>query len=158
MALQTARVDMLVDARMAFVPRSGATDAAGIQRVEAATIAGVPVYFQVLHRHESPRNASYEDPDTGIVATLFILIGLTAGSWLALRNLRRGAGEAVLNLHARQPDDHADGAAAATFDRFEMRIHKRVLTLICPTDFLKKVTDFAIDPGVEVELQLTDYN
>ena len=50
------------------------------------------------------------------------------------------------------------GNGTATFDRFEMRIHKRVLTLICPTDFLKKVTDFAIDPGVEVELQLTDYN
>ena len=48
------------------------------------------------------------------------------------------------------------GNGTATFDRFEMRIHKRVVTLICPPDFIKKVTDFSIDPGVDVELHLTD--
>jgi small subunit ribosomal protein S20e len=37
-----------------------------------------------------------------------------------------------------------------------MRIHKRVVTLISPPEYIKKVTDFSIDPGVEVELHLTD--
>lgn len=49
------------------------------------------------------------------------------------------------------------GNGTSTFDRLEMRIHKRVVTLICPTDFIKKVTDFNIDPGVEVELHFTDF-
>jgi small subunit ribosomal protein S20e len=48
------------------------------------------------------------------------------------------------------------GNGTDTFDRFEMRIHKRVVTLISPPEFIKKVTDFSIDPGVEVELHLTD--
>lgn len=48
------------------------------------------------------------------------------------------------------------GNGTATFDRFELRIHKRVVTLICPTEFLKKVTDLNIAAGVEVELHLSE--
>ena len=48
------------------------------------------------------------------------------------------------------------GNGTATFDRWEMRIHKRIVTLICPAEYIKKVTDFAIDPGVEVEVHLSD--
>jgi small subunit ribosomal protein S20e len=48
------------------------------------------------------------------------------------------------------------GNGTQTFDRFEMRIHKRVVNLICPAEYIKKVTDFTIEPGVEVELHFTD--
>ena len=48
------------------------------------------------------------------------------------------------------------GNGTQTFDRFEMRIHKRVVHLICPAEYIKKVTDFTIEPGVEVELHFTD--
>ena len=48
------------------------------------------------------------------------------------------------------------GNGTSTFDRFEMRIHKRVVHLICPADYIKKVTDFNIEAGVEVELHFTD--
>ena len=48
------------------------------------------------------------------------------------------------------------GNGSSTFDRYEMRIHKRVLTLVCPPDFIKKVTSIVIDPGVDVELVIKD--
>ena len=48
------------------------------------------------------------------------------------------------------------GNGTQTFDRFEMRIHKRVVNLISPAEYIKKVTDFTIEPGVEVELHFTD--
>jgi len=44
------------------------------------------------------------------------------------------------------------GNGTSTFDRFEMRIHKRVITLICPTEYIKKVTNITIDPGVDIDL------
>ena len=37
-----------------------------------------------------------------------------------------------------------------------MRIHKRILTLICPAHYLKKITAVNIDPGVNVELKLSE--
>ena len=48
------------------------------------------------------------------------------------------------------------GNGTQTFDRFEMRIHKRVVNLICPAEYIKKVTNLVIEPGVEIELHFTD--
>ncbi len=39
-----------------------------------------------------------------------------------------------------------------TWDRFEMRIHKRVIDIHCPSSVVKEITNFRIDPGVDVNL------
>jgi small subunit ribosomal protein S20e len=44
------------------------------------------------------------------------------------------------------------GSGSSTYD--EMRIHKRVLTLICPIDLIRKVTSIFVDHGVNVELSI----
>ena len=43
-----------------------------------------------------------------------------------------------------------------TFDRFELRIFKRVIDLVCTRDDLREITSVRIDPGVEVDLILMD--
>ena len=44
------------------------------------------------------------------------------------------------------------GDGSSTYDRYNMRIHKRVLTLVCSPDFIKKITSFSIARGVSIEL------
>jgi small subunit ribosomal protein S20e len=39
-----------------------------------------------------------------------------------------------------------------TWDRFEMRIHKRVIDLHSPQETVSKITSINIEPGVEVEV------
>ena len=39
-----------------------------------------------------------------------------------------------------------------TWDRFEMRIHKRVIDLQSPQEIVKQITSISIEPGVEVEI------
>ena len=43
-----------------------------------------------------------------------------------------------------------------TWDRFELRIYKRIIDLICTTTDIKEITSIKIDPGVEVELTMTN--
>ena len=43
-----------------------------------------------------------------------------------------------------------------TWDRFEMRIYKRVLDLTCTQAAIKEITSIKIEPGVEVELAITN--
>lgn len=43
-----------------------------------------------------------------------------------------------------------------TWDRFEMKIHKRVIDLHSPFSVVKHITTMAIDPGVDVELTIAD--
>ncbi len=43
-----------------------------------------------------------------------------------------------------------------TWDRFEMKIHKRVIDLQSPLSVVKHITTLAIDPGVDVELTIAD--
>jgi small subunit ribosomal protein S20e len=43
-----------------------------------------------------------------------------------------------------------------TWDRFEMRIHKRVIDLISTPDVVKQITSITIEPGVEVEVTISD--
>ncbi|KAL9396484.1 hypothetical protein Peur_010737 [Populus x canadensis] len=44
------------------------------------------------------------------------------------------------------------GEGTNTWDRFELRIHKRVIDLFSSTDVVKQITSITIEPGVEVEL------
>ena len=44
------------------------------------------------------------------------------------------------------------GEGTNTWDRFEMRIHKRVIDIMCPSSAVKNITDFKIDSSVDVNL------
>eukprot|EP00999_Lentomonas_sp_LEN2_P001574 NODE_2639_length_529_cov_113.330846_g2589_i0.p1 GENE.NODE_2639_length_529_cov_113.330846_g2589_i0~~NODE_2639_length_529_cov_113.330846_g2589_i0.p1 ORF type:complete len:127 (+),score=22.21 NODE_2639_length_529_cov_113.330846_g2589_i0:75-455(+) len=44
------------------------------------------------------------------------------------------------------------GEGTNTWDRFEMRVHKRLIDLNSPSEVVKKITSIDIDPGVDVEV------
>lgn len=44
------------------------------------------------------------------------------------------------------------GEGSKTWDRFEMRIHKRVIDIHCPSSVVKEITNFRIEAGVDVNL------
>ena len=44
------------------------------------------------------------------------------------------------------------GEGTNTWDRFELRIHKRVIDLQSPSEIVKQITSISIEPGVEVEV------
>mmetsp|Transcript_11771 Transcript_11771/g.33321 ORF Transcript_11771/g.33321 Transcript_11771/m.33321 type:complete len:115 (+) Transcript_11771:124-468(+) len=44
------------------------------------------------------------------------------------------------------------GEGTNTWDRFEMRIHKRVIDLHSPQEDVKQITSISIEPGVDVEV------
>jgi small subunit ribosomal protein S20e len=46
------------------------------------------------------------------------------------------------------------GEGTNTFDRFQMRIHKRIIDLHCSVDVVKQLTTIPIEPGVDVELTM----
>jgi small subunit ribosomal protein S20e len=48
------------------------------------------------------------------------------------------------------------GEGTNTWDRFEMRIHKRIIDLEAPTDIVKSITAVSIEPGVEVEVTIQE--
>merc|ERR1711991_603427 len=48
------------------------------------------------------------------------------------------------------------GEGTITFDRFEMRVHKRVIDLIAPSELVKKITSITIESGVDVEVTVAD--
>ena len=45
-----------------------------------------------------------------------------------------------------------NGEGTNTYDRFEMRIHKRVIDLHSPGEIVKQITSINIEPGVDVEV------
>eukprot|EP00397_Hematodinium_sp_SG-2012_P061565 GEMP01081771.1.p1 GENE.GEMP01081771.1~~GEMP01081771.1.p1 ORF type:complete len:120 (-),score=34.84 GEMP01081771.1:453-812(-) len=49
-----------------------------------------------------------------------------------------------------------NGEGTNTWDRFEMRIHKRIVDLHSPSDVVKQITSISIEPGVEVEVTIAD--
>lgn len=60
----------------------------------------------------------------------------------------------ILRLTVRKAPS---GNGTQTFDRYEMRIHKRLIDLYCPQDIVRKISDSCqIDPGVDVEVTLQD--
>ena len=48
------------------------------------------------------------------------------------------------------------GEGTNTYDRFEMRIHKRLIDLHSPSEIVKQITSISIEPGVEVEVTIND--
>ena len=48
------------------------------------------------------------------------------------------------------------GEGTNTYDRWEMRIHKRIIDLHSPSDVVKQITAISIEPGVEVEVTIND--
>lgn len=48
------------------------------------------------------------------------------------------------------------GEGTNTWDRFEMRIHKRLIDLYSPPEVVKQITSITIEPGVEVEVTVAD--
>ncbi len=48
------------------------------------------------------------------------------------------------------------GEGTNTYDRFEMRIHKRLIDLHSPADVVKQITSISIEPGVEVEVTIAN--
>jgi len=48
------------------------------------------------------------------------------------------------------------GEGTNTWDRFEMRIHKRIIDLHSPAEIVKQITSINIDPGVEVEVTIAE--
>lgn len=48
------------------------------------------------------------------------------------------------------------GEGTNTWDRFEMRIHKRIIDLHSPAEVVKQITSISIEPGVEVEVTIAD--
>ncbi|XP_043294554.1 40S ribosomal protein S20-like, partial [Cervus elaphus] len=48
------------------------------------------------------------------------------------------------------------GEGSKTWDRFQMRIHKRLIDLHSPSEIVKQITSISIEPGVEVEVTTAD--
>ena len=48
------------------------------------------------------------------------------------------------------------GEGTMTWDRFQMRIHKRIIDLESPSEIVKQITSISIEPGVEVEVTIAD--
>ena len=48
------------------------------------------------------------------------------------------------------------GEGTNTWDRFEMRIHKRLLDIVSSAEVVKQITSISIEPGVEVEVTIAD--
>jgi len=46
------------------------------------------------------------------------------------------------------------GEGTNTWDRFEMRIHKRLIDLHSPSEVVKQITSISIEPGVDVEVTI----
>ena len=46
------------------------------------------------------------------------------------------------------------GNGTATFDRYQMRIHKRLIDLHSPSSVVKQITSISIEPGVLVEVTI----
>ncbi|CAN8006157.1 40S ribosomal protein S20 [Ixodes scapularis] len=48
------------------------------------------------------------------------------------------------------------GEGSKTWDRYQMRIYKRVIDLHSPSEIVKQITSISIEPGVEVEVTIAD--
>ena len=48
------------------------------------------------------------------------------------------------------------GEGTNTWDRFEMRVYKRVIDLHSPPETVKQITSIAIEPDVDVEVIIAD--
>lgn len=51
---------------------------------------------------------------------------------------------------------HCADKGTNTWDRFELRVHKRVIDLVSSPEVVKQITSITIEPGVEVEVTIAD--
>merc|ERR1712193_14104 len=49
-----------------------------------------------------------------------------------------------------------NGEGSKTWDRYQMRIHKRVIDLHSPSEIVKQITSISIEPGIDVEVTICD--
>ncbi|XP_036600987.1 40S ribosomal protein S20-like [Trichosurus vulpecula] len=80
-------------------------------------------------------------------------------------DLIRGAKEKTLKVkgHVRMPTKtlrittrKTCGEGSKTWDRFQMRIDRRLIDLHSPSEIVKQITSISIEPGVEVEVTIAD--
>ncbi|XP_009638575.1 40S ribosomal protein S20 [Egretta garzetta] len=130
----------------------------------------------VAHQREKRRLAPTAFKDTGKapveqeVAIHRIRITLTSRNVKSLEkvcaDLIRGAKEKNLKVKGpvRMPTKTLRittrktpcGEGSKTWDRFQMRIHKRLIDLHSPSEIVKQITSISIEPGVEVEVTIAD--
>ncbi|XP_032268045.1 40S ribosomal protein S20-like [Phoca vitulina] len=143
-----------------------------------------PLLLLTHHCSLSPRNKSVRKPrrshgffkDTGKtpvepeVAIHRIRITLTSRNVKSLEkvcaDLIRGAKEKNLKVKGpvRMPTKTLRittrktpcGEGSTTWDRFQMRIYKRLIDLHGPSEIVKQITSISIEPGVEVEVTIAD--
>ena len=48
-----------------------------------------------------------------------------------------------------------NGEGTNTWDRYEMRIHKRIIDLYSPKQVVKQITSVNLEPGVDVEVTIS---
>ncbi len=48
------------------------------------------------------------------------------------------------------------GEGTNTFDRFQMRVHKRIIDLVATSNEVKEITKLNIEPGVDVEIVIAE--
>ncbi|KAF7070185.1 hypothetical protein CFC21_075729 [Triticum aestivum] len=58
----------------------------------------------------------------------------------------------VLNITTRKSPC---GEGTNTWDRFQMRVHKRVIDIISSPDIIKQITSITLEPSVEVEVTIS---
>lgn len=46
------------------------------------------------------------------------------------------------------------GEGTNTFDRFELRVHKRLIDLFSSADLVKQITSITIEPGVDADVAI----
>lgn len=81
-------------------------------------------------------------------------------------DLKKGALDKKLHVAGpvRLPTKHLkittrkapSGEGTNTWDKFEMRIHKRLIDLHAPSAVVKQITSISIEPGVEVDVTIND--
>ena len=48
------------------------------------------------------------------------------------------------------------GEGTNTYDRWQMRIHKRIIDMHSPADIIRQITSIPIEPGVDIEVTIID--
>jgi len=127
--------------------------------------------FRITLLH--PRMAFVKKPAQGQTEPGFHKIRITLNS-TNVRNLEKVCADLIRGAHeqrlmkvkgpVRLPTKHLRitvrkspcGEGTNTWDRFEMRIHKRIIDLYSPSDVVKQITSISIEPGVHVEVTIED--
>lgn len=47
------------------------------------------------------------------------------------------------------------GEGSNTWDRFEMRIHKRVIDIVATPEVVKQITSFKMEPNVDIDVTVS---